>query len=255
MSQSLTLFAPASLPEIRAGDDLAALIIAACAREALAIQDHDVVVLCQKIVSKAEGRRIRLAQIEPSAEARRLALVCQKEPALIELVLRESSEVLRCIPGVIIVRHKLGFVLANAGIDRSNIEGAEAHALLLPENPDASAQNLRAALMAASGKTLAVLINDSFGRAWRLGTTGTSIGCAGLEPLHDMRGTEDRSGRPLQTTELAYADEIAAAASLLMGQAAEGRPVVIVRGLAPSPREKHAPASALIRPKAEDLFP
>ena len=253
MSETLRLLAPAGFPEIRAGDDLAGILIATLARDNVALDDGDVVVLAQKIVSKAEGRRIPLSGIKPSADASRLAAICQKEPALIELVLQESTEVLRCKPGVIIVRHKLGFVLANAGIDRSNVDGAEDHALLLPEHPDHSAAALRAALVAASGKSVAVLINDSFGRAWRLGTTGTCIGCAGLEALIDLRGVQDRFGRPLQVTELAHADEIAAAASLLMGQAGEGRPVVIVKGLAPAARE--TPATALIRPKAEDLFP
>ena len=253
MSIALTLLAPGGFPEARAGDDLAGLLIAALAQDGIALQDGDVVVLAQKIVSKTEGRRIALSSVEPGAEARRLAALCQKEPALIELVLRESTEVLRCRPGVIIVRHKLGFVLANAGIDRSNVEGAEDHALLLPENPDRSAAELRAKLKTISGKSVAVLINDSFGRAWRLGTTGTCIGCAGLVPHLDLRGEADRFGRALQVTELAHGDEIAAAASLLMGQAGEGRPVVIVRGLAPQARE--APAATLIRPKAEDLFP
>lgn len=253
MSTSLTLLAPSGFPEARAGDDLAALIIAALKQDGIALEDGDVVVLAQKIVSKTEGRRIALASVEPSAEAKRLAALCQKEPALIELVLRESTEVLRCKPGVIIVRHKLGFVLANAGIDRSNVADAEDHALLLPENPDRSAAELRGTFKVITGKSVAVLINDSFGRAWRLGTTGTCIGCAGLVPLQDLRGEADRFGRALQVTELAHGDEIAAAASLLMGQAGEGRPVVIVRGLTPPERE--APATTLIRPKAEDLFP
>jgi coenzyme F420-0:L-glutamate ligase / coenzyme F420-1:gamma-L-glutamate ligase len=255
LSRALTLLAPAGLPEIHAGDDLAALLLGAFAQEAIGLDDGDVVVLAQKIVSKAEGRSAALSDIRPGAEALRLAAICEKEPALIELVLRESTEVLRCTKGVIIVRHRLGFVLANAGIDRSNVPGAEDHALLLPENPDRSAEALRAKLSAASGKALAVLINDSFGRAWRLGTTGTCIGCAGLEPLKDLRGAPDRFGRSLQVTELAHADEIAASASLLMGQAGEGRPVVIVKGLQAVPGSRQAPASALIRPKAEDLFP
>jgi coenzyme F420-0:L-glutamate ligase/coenzyme F420-1:gamma-L-glutamate ligase len=253
LSAALTLLAPGGFPEIRAGDDLAPLLLARLAAESLVLADGDVVVLAQKIVSKAEGRRIPLSTITPSAEAIRLAAICQKEPALIELVLRESTAVLRCRPGVIIVRHKLGFVLANAGIDRSNVEEAEDHALLLPENPDRSAAALRTKLCAASGKAVAVMINDSFGRAWRLGTTGTCIGSAGLETLIDLRGAPDRCGRPLQVTELAHGDEVAAAASLLMGQSGEGRPVVIVRGLAPTGRE--TPAAALIRSQAEDLFP
>lgn len=253
MSATLTLLAPGGLPEINAGDDLAALLLEALAKDEIALEDGDILVLCQKIVSKAEGRRVALSQVAPGAEAIRLAKICEKEPALVELILRESTEVLRCKPGVIIVRHRLGFVLANAGIDRSNVVDAEDHALLLPEDPDRSAACLRESLTAGSGKSVCVLINDSFGRAWRLGTTGTCIGCAGLSPLIDLRGEKDRFGRALQVTELAYADEIAAAASLLMGQAAEGRPVVIVRGLTPAARE--APASVLIRPKAEDLFP
>ncbi len=254
MTPALTLFAPERLPEIAAGDDLAAIILAALGSEGLALADGDVIVLAQKIVSKAEGRRLALAEVTPGAEAERLAARCGKEPALVELILRESAEVLRCVPGVLIVRHRLGFVLANAGIDRSNIAGAAGHALLLPEDPDASAATLRGGLMAATGKTLAVVINDSFGRAWRLGTCGICIGAAGIAPLLDLRGATDRFGRALQSSELAYADEIAAAASLVMGQAGEGRPVVVVRGLAPVDAAP-APAAALIRPTATDLFP
>ena len=254
MTPALTLFAPERLPEIAPGDDLAGTILAALGESDFALADGDVVVLAQKIVSKAEGRRVALADISPSAEAERLAARCGKEPALVELILRESAEVLRCVPGVLIVRHRLGFVLANAGIDRSNIPRAEDHALLLPADPDASAAALRERFVAATGKSIAVLINDSFGRAWRLGTCGTCIGAAGIAPLLDLRGASDRFGRALQSSELAYADEIAAAASLVMGQAGEGRPVVVVRGLAPV-NAAPGTAAALIRPAATDLFP
>ena len=254
MTPALTLFAPQRLPEIAPGDDLAGIIFAALSDDGLALADGDVIVLAQKIVSKAEGRRVALADVTPGAEAERLAALCRKEPALVELILRESSEVLRCVPGVLIVRHRLGFVLANAGIDRSNIADAEGYALLLPEDPDASAAALRAALMALTDKAIGVLINDSFGRAWRLGTSGTCIGCAGIAPLLDLRGEADRFGRALQSSELAYADEIAAAASLVMGQAGEGLPVVVVRGLEPVAAQP-GPAVALIRPAASDLFP
>ncbi|MGA0562559.1 coenzyme F420-0:L-glutamate ligase [Ancylobacter sp. VNQ12] len=249
MSGRIELIALEGLPLVAPGDDLAVLIGEALARSSLALRDGDVLVLAQKIVSKAEGRRVALADVEPSEEARAFAVQVGKEPRLVELILRESARVVRARPNVLIVEHRLGLIMANAGIDQSNVEPG--YALLLPENPDASAARLRARL-APEGMRFGVVINDSFGRPWRRGTTGVAIGAAGLPALVDRRGEADLFGRPLQVTMIALADEIAASASLLMGPAAEGIPAVLVRGLdwtAPG-----SPASTLIRPANEDLF-
>lgn len=251
---ALTLTALRGVPTIGEGADLAAVIGAAAERTEVALRDGDVLVLAQKIVSKAEGRRVRLASVTPSPRARELARAVDKDPRLVELILAESEEVLRARPGVIIVVHRLGFVLANAGIDASNVEAVEGEesVLLLPADPDASAERLRQGLRAATGAELGVIINDSFGRAWRLGTVGTAIGVAGLPGLVDLRGRPDRTGRALRVTEIGVADELAAAASLLMGQADEGRPVIHVRGFPYAPRAGRA--AELLRPKQLDLF-
>jgi len=251
---TLSLTALSGLPTIAAGADLAALIAEAASRSGISFQSGDVLVVAQKIVSKAEGRRIRLADVTPSPRARALAPEVDKDPRLVELILKESREVLRARPGVIVVVHRLGFVLANAGIDASNVEtesGDEA-VLLLPADPDRSAEELRRQLQARTGAALGIVINDSFGRAWRLGTVGTAIGVAGLPALIDLRGTLDRSGRALRITEIGAADELAAAASLLMGQAGEGRPVIHARGF-PYPL-RPGKASELLRPAQLDLF-
>ncbi|HWI26225.1 MAG TPA: coenzyme F420-0:L-glutamate ligase [Stellaceae bacterium] len=250
---SLTFTALGGLPTIGAGDDLATLIAEAARRCEIAWQDGDALVIAQKIVSKAEGRRVALAAVTPSPRARDLAQTVDKDPRLVELILRESQQVLRARPGVLIVVHRLGFVLANAGIDASNVEtdGEEA-VLLLPEDPDASAERLRQRLAAMTGAELGIVINDSFGRAWRLGTIGTAIGVAGLPALIDLRGRADRTGRALRVTEVGAADELAAAASLLMGQAAEGRPVVHLRGFPYARRPGQA--RELLRPAPLDLF-
>jgi coenzyme F420-0:L-glutamate ligase/coenzyme F420-1:gamma-L-glutamate ligase len=251
---SLTLTALRGVPTIDAGADLAAVICAAAERSEIALRDGDVLILAQKIVSKAEGRRVRLASVTPSLRARELARAVDKDPRLVELILGESQEVLRARPGVLIVVHRLGFVLANAGIDASNVEAVDGEetVLLLPADPDASAERLRQSLRAATGAELGIVINDSFGRAWRLGTIGTAIGVAGLPGLVDLRGRLDRTGRALRVTEIGAADELAAAASLLMGQADEGRPVVHARGFPYEPRAGRA--AELIRPKQLDLF-
>ena len=213
----------------------------------------DILVIAQKIVSKAEGRMVRLGDITPSLEARDLAQAAEKDPRLVELILRESHAVLRVKPGVIIVEHRLGFVMANAGVDRSNVAAAEEEvALLLPEDPDASAHRLRDSVRSVSGLEVGIVINDSFGRAWRNGVTGIAIGVAGIPALVDLRGTADRGGRTLQVTQVAAADELAAAASLVMGQADEGLPAVLARGF-PYPLRAGA-AQELVRPRAEDLF-
>ncbi len=249
----LELIALPDFPLVKAGDDLAALVLEGLARAGVTLASGDVVVLAQKIVSKAEGRLVDLASIEPSPEALTLAEEVRKDPRLVELVLRDSRRVVRKAPNVLIVEHRLGLIMANAGIDQSNVreEGFDA-ALLLPENPDASAERLRAEFFARAGVEVAVIINDSFGRPWRRGTVGVAIGAAGLPSLVDRRGEADLFGRELQVTMIAYADEIAASASLLMGQADEGTPVVLLRGLHWSAASN--PASHLLRPAGEDLF-
>jgi coenzyme F420-0:L-glutamate ligase/coenzyme F420-1:gamma-L-glutamate ligase len=251
---AITLTAIPDIPMVRPGDELAALLIAACARAALAPADGDVVVVAQKIVSKAEGRHVDLAGIKPSPRAKELAAQVHKDARLVEVILGESRRVLRHRPGVLIVEHRLGFIMANAGVDHSNVDpqmGAEP-VLLLPRDPDASAAHLRAKLAAHFGCRLAVVITDSWGRAWRRGTVGIALGAAGLPAVMDLRGRPDLFGQPLRVTQTGFADEIASAASLLMGQADEAYPAVLVRGLAWSGAP--APAAELIRPADEDLF-
>jgi len=230
------------------------LVLNSLRAEEIALQDGDVLVLAQKIVSKSENRFVDLAAVKPSARAQELASACDKDARLVQLILDESTEVLRCVPGVIIVRHKLGLVMANAGIDHSNIAASDTgeRVLLLPEAPDQSAQSLRQALQRETGLELAVIVSDSFGRPWRLGTTGVCIGCDGIASLIDRRGDSDLFGQELKVTQVAVGDEIASAASVLMGEADEARPVVLVRGLK-FPREP-ASASQLLRPQDEDLF-
>jgi coenzyme F420-0:L-glutamate ligase / coenzyme F420-1:gamma-L-glutamate ligase len=249
----LELIAPPGLPPVHAGDDLAALVYEAW-RMSGGPCEGDVLVLAQKIVSKAEGRRVDLATVQPGARARDIATEVQKDPRLVELILAESRRVVRKRPGVLIVEHRSGFVMANAGIDQSNVEGGEV-ALLLPLDPDASAARLRDALAQRCGIAPAVVINDSFGRPWRRGSVGVALGCAGFPAVADLRGQTDLFGRVLRVTEVGLADELASAASLLMGQAAEGRPIVVARG-AMAGREglPHRPAMDVVRPAAEDLF-
>jgi coenzyme F420-0:L-glutamate ligase / coenzyme F420-1:gamma-L-glutamate ligase len=250
---ALSLTALPGIPTVAPGADLARLVLDGVERAGIALADGDILVLAQKIVSKAEGRRVRLADVSPSPRAQELARTVEKDARLVELILQEAQEVLRARPGVLVVVHRLGFVLANAGIDASNVEGGgDESVLLLPADPDASAERLRRALCGATGRALGVVINDSFGRAWRLGTVGTAIGLAGLPGLIDLRGRPDRSGRVLRVTELGAADELAAAASLLMGQGDEGRPIIHVRGFPYALREGRA--SELLRPAQLDLF-
>jgi coenzyme F420-0:L-glutamate ligase / coenzyme F420-1:gamma-L-glutamate ligase len=254
MTASLTLTALDGVPTIGADHDLVAVIAAALERSDVSLRDNDILILAQKIVSKAEGRAVPLSSITPSTRACELAAQSNKDPRLVELILQESCDVLRCRPGLLIVVHRLGFVLANAGIDASNVEAADGAetVLLLPADPDTSATNLRARISETFGVDVGIIINDSLGRAWRLGTVGTAIGAAGVPGLLDLRGSPDRCGRPLRVTEVGIADEAAAAASLLMGQAAEGRPIVHVRGF-PFPPGPGA-AADLIRPQQMDLF-
>jgi coenzyme F420-0:L-glutamate ligase/coenzyme F420-1:gamma-L-glutamate ligase len=247
----LVLTALPGIPLIAAGDDLAAVIVAALRDAGLALTAGDVLVLAQKIVSKAEGRSVDLATVTPSPRAVALAKETDKDARIVELILAESTEVVRHRPGVLIVAHILGLVLANAGIDRSNVNGRD-HVLLLPRDPDCSCAELRRAIAAATGVEVGVMIIDSIGRAWRNGTIGTAIGTAGLPGLLDLRGTPDLYGRPLETTEVGLADELAAAASLVMGQAGEGRPVVLARGLGYGRRG--GTARELVRAREKDLF-
>jgi coenzyme F420-0:L-glutamate ligase/coenzyme F420-1:gamma-L-glutamate ligase len=253
---ALTLTPLKNIPFIQTGDNLAEIILAALREEAIKLQDGDILVLAQKIVSKAEGRRVNLTAVTPSAKAVELAKRIEKDPRLVELVLGESREVLRTRSGTIIVEHKLGFVCANAGIDHSNVAGEgdpeEEWVLLLPEDPDASAQALRERLETASGAVIGVMIIDSHGRAWRLGVVGAAIGLAGMPGLVDLRGEPDLFGYTLRITQIAAADELAAAASLVMGQAAEGTPVVHVRGFPYTLRE--GSLKELLRPKEQDMF-
>lgn len=249
MPKSVNFFALTGLPEIRAGDDLAALIRHAIHESGLVLESHDLLVVAQKIVSKAEGRLVRLAEVTPSVEAEALALKVQKDPRFVELVLRESSEVVRAVSNILITRHRCGWVMANAGIDRSNIPNADDHVLLLPEDCDASARRLREAL---APEHPAVIISDSFGRPWREGTVNVALGVAGYASVLDLRGTVDREGRTLQSTQIALADAIAAGAGLVMGESTEGIPVTLVRGL-----DFSAPLSdgrSLVRPSEGDLF-
>jgi len=241
------------VPAIRAGDDLAGILGEAIAAAGLWPQPGDVLVVTHKVVSKAEGRTVALVEVSPSARARELAAATGKDPALVEVILSESREVLRCRPGLIITEHRLGLVLANAGVDQSNVpEDQGPRVLLLPENPDASAVALRVALERRFGRRIAVVISDSAGRAFRNGVVGLAIGAAGLPALLDLRGKPDLEGRPLQVTQVGLADQIASAAELLMGEADEGRPAVLVRGVfADGPA---LPAAALIRERQADLF-
>ncbi len=245
-----------NMPLIQPGDNLAGLILSSLEEAEITLQDGDILVLAQKIVSKVENRLVNLATITPSLAALEVAKKTGKDPRLTELLLRESNEVLRMRIGTAIVEHRLGFVCANAGIDHSNVAGeghkAEEWVLLLPENPDQSAAELRKQLEAASGAKLGVMIIDSHGRAWRLGTVGVAIGLSGLPGLIDERGWKDLFGYTLQITVVGVADELAAAASLMMGQAAEGTPVVHVRGF-PYPLREGS-LKELLRPKEQDMF-
>jgi coenzyme F420-0:L-glutamate ligase/coenzyme F420-1:gamma-L-glutamate ligase len=250
----LELIALEGVPLVTAGDDLAAITLDALARMELSLTERDVLVFAQKIVSKSEGRMMRLDAVVPSARAQRLALTAEKDPRLIEIILSESRDVLRVRAGVIVVEDVRGLVLANAGVDASNVNADDGNdtVLLLPADPDASAARLRAALHERTNRNVGVVVNDSFGRAWRNGTIGTAIGVAGLPALLDLRGTPDLFGRALRTTDLALADEIAAAASLLMGQAGEGQPIVLARGVPYARRDGNA--RELLRDRALDFF-
>ncbi len=254
MSARMEVFALPGLPMVQPGDDLAEMILAGVSRTGGALRDGDVVVIAQKIVSKSEGRSVDLATVVPSAEAIALGQEIDKDPRLVQVILSESVRVVRHRPNLMIMQHKLGFVMANAGVDQSNVAPTDTvqRALLLPVDPDGSAAAIREDLCRRSGAKVAVVINDSFGRPWRRGTMGIAIGAAGLPTLVDLRGQPDLFGRILEVSLVGFADEIAAAASLLQGQAAEGQPVVVVRGLTWSAPDSNV--AELVRLPEEDLF-
>ena len=253
MLHQLTLIAVPDFPLVEPGNEVGSMICEACLKAGIAPHDGDVVVIAQKIVSKAEGRYVNLSDVTPSAQSKALAIQLKKDPRLVELVLSESTQIIRAESNVLIVAHRLGYIMANAGIDQSNISHAEGErALLLPIDPDGSAAHIKERLDRTFNIECGVVINDSFGRPWRNGVVGVAIGAAGVNSLQSFVNRPDLFGRPLRVTEIATADEIAASASLLMGQAAEGYPVVILRGLKPSANP--LPAAALIRPASQDLF-
>ena len=250
---SIELIPLTGIPLIQPGDPLAQLLGDAIARSG-GLRDRDVLVLAQKIVSKAEGRYVDLDQVTPSPRAIEVARQCEKDPRVIEVILSESSEVVRLRPGLIITRHRLGFVSANAGVDRSNVAPEDIdRVLLLPLKPDRSAVQIRSALRDRFGVDLGVIIADSHGRPHRMGTVGVAIGLSGLPGVEDWRGRRDLFGYTLQHTEVGIADQIAAAGTLLLGQAAESIPAVIVRGAIFERRD--GSAQEINRPREMDLFP
>lgn len=248
---TLTLTALPDIGEVEPGDDLAAILGEALRRLQPRPREHDVLVVAQKVVSKAEGRYVRLDSVTASARATELGALTRKDPRVVELVLAESVEVLRAKADVLIVRHRLGYVMANAGIDRSNTGGSD-RVLLLPRDPDGSSEALRSSILERYGFRVGVIICDSFGRPWRKGVTNVALGAAGVAALIDRRGERDRNGRKLEVTEVALADQLASAAGLLMGEGAEGRPAVLISGLTLT--APPVPAARLIRPLQEDLF-
>lgn len=254
MSDQLTLIALKGIPLVQPGADLSSLIADALTRVGETLVDGDILVVAQKIVSKSENRLVEIATITPSTQAETLAKLVDKDPRVVEVILRESRAVIREKPGVLIVENNLGLIMANAGIDHSNVEspGPDEILLLLPLDPDASAEALRRDLNVRYRADVGIVVNDSVGRAWRIGTTGLAIGVAGLPAVVDLRGDKDLFGRELRVSEEAVADELAAAASLLQGQGAEGKPVVLVRGFSSSAEPQ--PATAALRPANMDMF-
>ena len=243
------------IPLIAPGDDLSTIIIDAIESAEMEISDGDILVVAQKVVSKSEGRYVELSTVSPSARAIELAAAADKDPRVVELILSESSEVVRCAPGVIIVAHRLGYILANAGIDASNIESdaeGQERVLLLPKDPNATSTSMRQRFETYFHRRLGVIISDSIGRAWRIGTVGTALGVSGPSAVFDQIGTPDLFDRPLRTTVSAFADQVASAAVLVMGEAAEGLPVVKVGGLQWEPAASDA--RLLLRPRDKDLF-
>jgi coenzyme F420-0:L-glutamate ligase/coenzyme F420-1:gamma-L-glutamate ligase len=255
MDPQITLIAVAHLPLVCPGDDLIAIILQALTVRGVTLRSGDILALASKVISKSEGRQVRLADVVPSAQAYELAVQSQKDPRLVQVILDESDAVLRVRPGLLIMRHRLGYVCANAGVDQSNVgPGAveENLVVLLPVDPDASAAELRRRIREVTGVGVAVVIVDSHGRPHRMGAVGIAIGAAGLPALEDWRGRPDLFGRPLAHTQVGLADQVASAASLLLGQAAEGLPLVLLRGVPFEPRDGRA--AELIRPPELDLF-
>jgi coenzyme F420-0:L-glutamate ligase / coenzyme F420-1:gamma-L-glutamate ligase len=253
LARSLTLTALAGLPLIKPDDDLAELLIAALRRMQIVPRSKDIIIIAQKVVSKAEGRFVDLKSVVPSSRAVALGEEVNKDARLVEVILSESDEIVRKQRDVLIVAHRLGFIMANAGVDQSNVADEDAEmVLLLPRDPDRSAAALKARLDREFGVDLGIVINDSFGRPWRQGVVGVALGVAGLPVLRNMIDVPDLFGRKLRVTEIAVADEIAAAGSLLMGQGAEGQPAIHLRGLEWT--ERAQPVSVALRPKHTDLF-
>ncbi|MFI5046220.1 MAG: coenzyme F420-0:L-glutamate ligase [Acidimicrobiia bacterium] len=252
MPSHLSLEGIPGIPRVQPGDDLPALLVDAMRRAGCVAEPGDALVVTSKIVSKAEGRFVDLRTITPSVEARELAARTEKEPELVELVLAESTAVVRAVPGVLIVRHRLGFTSANAAIDRSNADGTEHTALLMPLDPDASARAIHGALVAAFGTPVAVVISDTHGRPWRRGNVGVAVGVAGLAPVVDKAGAVDLFGRELKATMIPIADQLAGAAALVSGETDEGLPVVLVRGIGLAPGD--GSSAELTYPAETDLF-
>ncbi len=252
----LTLTALKQIPLIQVGDSLPAIILNSLKTESITIENGDIFIVAQKIVSKSEGRLVNLTTIQPSEYAIQLSKITLKDPRFVELVLRESNQVIRTRENTLIVEHKNGFICANAGIDHSNVMGSDGNPedwyLLLPENSDHSAEQIRSALEESSGKRIGVMIIDSHGRAWRMGTVGIAIGLSGMPGLVDLRGKTDLFGYSLKITQVGAADELAAAASLMMGQADEGSPIIHARGFPYPLRDGNL--QELIRPIDQDLF-
>ena len=253
---ALTLTALSGIPFVQPGDDLAELICSALDATDIKVQNGDILVIAQKIVSKAENRLVNLTQVNPSSQANTIAQIARKDPRFVELVLRESKSLIRVRPGLIIAEHRNGFICANSGIDHSNVQGMwgnqEDWVLLLPLDADQSAKKLRVDIEKRLNAQIGILIIDSHGRPWRMGTTGVTIGISGLPALVDLRGEEDLFGYKLRVTMVAAADELAAGASLIMGQAREASPVVHVRGFPYKARESSL--EELIRPVEQDMF-
>lgn len=253
MSQLILTTLP-NVPLVQPGDDLVRLVLTGLERARLELEDNDVIVIASKILSKAQARIVRLADVTPGQYALELYAETGKDARVIELMLRESSEIVRARRGLIVTRHNLGFVSANAGIDHSNVEqGASDFVLLLPLDPDVDAQVIRERIQAETGKRVAIVIADTHGRPHRIGTMGIAIGSAGLPALEDWRGRKDLFGYELKSTDIALADLLASAATLLLGQADEGTPLVHVRGATWSGPD--GTARDLVRPKEMDLFP
>ena len=252
--KSLEFIAVEGIPLIKEGDNLVGVILLALEKNNISLNNNDILVIAQKVVSKSEGRYAYLNEIDPSEKAIELSKELDKDPRLVQLILNESNEVIRYRKGVIVVENKLGLIHANAGIDRSNIESEKDNprVLLLPKDPDKSSLRIRKEIFNQSNKDIGVIINDSSGRAWRNGIVGIAIGSSGADVLTDLRGKTDLFGNMLQVTEVGIADEIASAASLLMGQGKEGLPVIIVKGFSKSTDNNGA--KALIRKASEDLF-